>query len=597
MFHSTEVLEQSLRCGICCNTLQDPVIICSNGHSSCHVCINSWITTNRVDCPFCRIPILSTLIPSLAAKEFIQTFSCKCKCGWNGTLTAFGAHSNQCRFSKLVNCPYKKCTDKVCQVDLYKHKLSCPHRPVDHLPKALDCNEIPLKLLHQDRSVTLQEDDPEIRGICYEHGIVFPRDEEKAYVSYNEAVKTGNFKALHKVAICLWNGIGVLKDQSRAIELFTKLAEKGDADAQFRVGYWYYTGKFRNDNLALRWLSLSADQGVAAAQHFLGLCHRYGRGVPKNPNISLLWLTKAANQGYLASNCLLGQGMEARVKLLRKLAEEGDVSAQSALGIMYYEGHGIPKDYQCAVEMFEQAALQYNSTALCYLGICYYEGKGVQKDGAKAVNYLKQALNKPLAQLYLAKCYFSAFGVQLDLHYAFKMFLEAATHKIAEAEYYVGYCYMCGYGVSQDFEVARIWLKRAVNQGKKEALQCLGTCCLRISEEKQAAQYFLASAELGDSNSQADLGMCFFKGTGVQVDYNSSFKWFQKSAEQNNPWGMYNLSICFLYGIGTKMDNDLGIQWLKESAKQKCTAAQNLLESLYQTKIVESESSKRRETQ
>ncbi len=37
-------------------------------------------------------------------------------------------------------------------------------------------------------------------------------------------------------------------------------------------------------------------------------------------------------------------------------AEEGDAFAQASLGLMYYDGEGVPKDYQEAAKWYRMAA-------------------------------------------------------------------------------------------------------------------------------------------------------------------------------------------------------------------------------------------------
>ena len=49
---------------------------------------------------------------------------------------------------------------------------------------------------------------------------------------------------------------------------------------------------------------------------------------------------------------------ETALREWRPLAEQGNAKAQSALGIMYYEGRGVPQDYVQAVRWYRKAAAQ-----------------------------------------------------------------------------------------------------------------------------------------------------------------------------------------------------------------------------------------------
>ena len=51
---------------------------------------------------------------------------------------------------------------------------------------------------------------------------------------------------------------------------------------------------------------------------------------------------------------------------------------------MYENGHGVPQDYMEAVRLYTLSIKQGNVDAQSYLGMMYYYGKGVNKDFIKA---------------------------------------------------------------------------------------------------------------------------------------------------------------------------------------------------------------------
>jgi TPR repeat protein len=61
-----------------------------------------------------------------------------------------------------------------------------------------------------------------------------------------------------------------------------KLAEQGVADAQYRLGLIYYSGRGvpQDYKEAVRWHRKAAEQGYAKAQHELGRMYNIGYGVP-----------------------------------------------------------------------------------------------------------------------------------------------------------------------------------------------------------------------------------------------------------------------------------------------------------------------------
>jgi predicted aspartyl protease len=70
------------------------------------------------------------------------------------------------------------------------------------------------------------------------------------------------------------------------------------------------------------------------------------------------------------------------------LAAQGDVKAESWLGMMYAAGNGIPQDYKEAVRLYRLAALRGDALAQQNLGYMYFNGTGVLKDNIRAYMWL-----------------------------------------------------------------------------------------------------------------------------------------------------------------------------------------------------------------
>ena len=73
-------------------------------------------------------------------------------------------------------------------------------------------------------------------------------------------------------------------------------------------------------------------------------------------------------------------------------AAQGDsAAAQYELGMKYYNGDGVPQDYQQAVEWFTKAAEQGEARAQFMLGVLYDTGEGVPKDLVQSYKWLNLA--------------------------------------------------------------------------------------------------------------------------------------------------------------------------------------------------------------
>lgn len=109
-------------------------------------------------------------------------------------------------------------------------------------------------------------------------------------------------------------------DYAKAAQLWRPLADKGDAEAQYRLGSMYAEGKGveRNDATALMWFQRAAERGNAAAQYNVGASYAAGVGVEKNDAEAAKWFRRAADQGM--------------------------PFAELNLGLLYAAGRGVPQD-------------------------------------------------------------------------------------------------------------------------------------------------------------------------------------------------------------------------------------------------------------
>lgn len=128
-------------------------------------------------------------------------------------------------------------------------------------------------------------------------------------------------------------------DSVAALKEFMPLAARGDARAQFELGYMHERGKGvpQNYSEAASWYRKSATQGNASAQFHLGQMHDIGRGAAQDYAEAAFWY--------------------------RKSAEQGGTLAQIHLGFLYEFGQGVPVDMIQAYKWYSLAALSGNVIA------------------------------------------------------------------------------------------------------------------------------------------------------------------------------------------------------------------------------------------
>lgn len=93
-----------------------------------------------------------------------------------------------------------------------------------------------------------------------------------------------------------------------------KLADQGDADAQWRLGVLYHDGEGvpKDDRQAVQWFQRAAEQGYVRAQSTLGAYYWAGRGVPQDYAKAYFWSQLALAQGDEISKSRL-EGLAAQM--------------------------------------------------------------------------------------------------------------------------------------------------------------------------------------------------------------------------------------------------------------------------------------------
>ena len=114
-------------------------------------------------------------------------------------------------------------------------------------------------------------------------------------------------------------------------------------------------------------------------------------------------------------------------RILRPLAEGGDVTAQFTMGYLYYMGVGVTQSKAQAVQWYTKAANQGDATAKYNLGYLYLYGDGVKEDRGRAIKLFREAAEKGqlLAMLGMGLVYETAKFSSPDYERALKWYRRA----------------------------------------------------------------------------------------------------------------------------------------------------------------------------
>jgi len=122
------------------------------------------------------------------------------------------------------------------------------------------------------------------------------------------AIEPMNFFVGAVMGMCRYSGMGDMK----LSEEIHASARQGNSDAQVKLGYCYENGLgvIRNEETAIELYRLSAKQGNGYGQHSLGYCYEMGFGTPKDLNEAIGFYRLSAAQGLvIAQNALARLGV------------------------------------------------------------------------------------------------------------------------------------------------------------------------------------------------------------------------------------------------------------------------------------------------
>ena len=74
--------------------------------------------------------------------------------------------------------------------------------------------------------------------------------------------------------------------------------------------------------------------------------------------------------------------LRSAIEHCRLAADQGNLKAQTLLGLFYSLGTGVEQDHAEAVKWYRKAAEQGYGTAQTELGVCYECGEGIEQDYA-----------------------------------------------------------------------------------------------------------------------------------------------------------------------------------------------------------------------
>jgi uncharacterized protein len=392
-----------------------------------------------------------------------------------------------------------------------------------------------------------------------------------------------------------------------------------------------YNAAVKNPALRMAFAGPQAAKGNRDGMYMLGWCHMQGNcGTPVDKTQAAEWLRKAADAGHAWAMVDYGTALANGVGVTlddakavdyfkRAIAATNDKSGHAALGVAYFNGSGVPEDYQKALQHFTKA--EPDPQALGMLGLMYDYGFGVPADEARAAAYLKRGAeggdpkamayygvklvegtastpaNLPLARRYLEAAIPRNEAVAMhnyaellvegkhrdnaapDPAAALRMFKRAADLEYGPSIYTLAVGYRRGeMGLDKDTDKAIELAKTAADRGVAEALDFLTAIYLNTKRQADARASNDRALKLGTSRALLHRAQAEeFGYMGYAANTPTAVQWFQKAAAAGEAEAHLRLGYAHFQGDFGLKDPVQGRKHLQVAADAELKTAQNLL--------------------
>lgn len=164
-------------------------------------------------------------------------------------------------------------------------------------------------------------------------------------------------------------GIGIPKNEPKAFQMYSHLAQASNRKAMNMLGKLYYRGLgvAKKKDQAIYWFTQAGQHGVIESWYNLGLMYKEDKEA---------------------------QDFEKAYEYFDKAATLGDDQSTYAVAYMHYKGLGCTQDYNKAAAFFKKGAYLRRSNSMYFYGLCWRNGYGVSVNTDSAKYWLERAAKK-----------------------------------------------------------------------------------------------------------------------------------------------------------------------------------------------------------
>ena len=344
-----------------------------------------------------------------------------------------------------------------------------------------------------------------------------------------------------------------------AIKILVPLAESGDSVAQYNLGWIYQNGaaEFRDEVKSRIWFTKGAEGGDQDAQYRL---------------IGILIDDKATNSAIYSE--------DERVCFVQHINEVGKVVLKLC------KESGVPETYQqldkwlVAITQFpsenllaylNQESQRGKPEAQLILGMLYDRGSIFEKNELLALEYYEAAANSgiPVAQTLLAALLISGNQIEPDYFSSQTLLVEAASKGYREAQYRLGRLLTADESPIENIEEALFWFLESDWQGDLRSAIHLGFIYYDRKEYSVALEWFRKAEKAGDDLASYKIAEMQYFGHGFPKRLESALRRLRQLAKSDAALETIEqlaeekgevfaqVAIAYLYSGGHKTRRDL----------------------------------------
>jgi TPR repeat protein len=333
-------------------------------------------------------------------------------------------------------------------------------------------------------------------------------------------------------------------------------ADRGDRDAQVRVGLFYSRGYGTPKNLgaAAEYWTAAAESGDGNAMHYLGTVLAQFDAVA-----ACRWFERAA--------------IECRMP-----------RAILSFAVHLLHGDGVRRDVPRATDMLMGLARENNCQALYQLGKLYGRPENRMLDLPRAIGYLETAagLGDRDSKIELARQLIEVNPTPENERRAVQTYEEDAANGGLVAMFSLGHLYQAGKAVPPNERRAREYFRLAAEGGYAPAMVKHAGVLLAEGDAKggvdgaamlaEAARFLCQAAQQQNDVAQHNYGRLLLTGRGVQQNLKLAGEYFLLGAKQGRLQSMEALAVMFEQGLGIdRPDPDMALRIRQKADEAKRT--------------------------